>query len=124
MNVIMIALAGVLAMGSKELASLVASRVGLEDRPDGVLKNHSGAVPPIGGWMIVPCLVLAGYWSADQALAQVTTGCLILFVVGVVDDWVGVGRGLRLAAQAAFGAIAVLVAIPESRDVGLSLIHI
>jgi UDP-GlcNAc:undecaprenyl-phosphate GlcNAc-1-phosphate transferase len=79
------------------------------DRPGG-RKQHQGAVPPIGGLVIVPMfmalyLLLQANAVQDWALLM---GIVILLLMGVVDDRINMRAGLKFAVQIFVAGLVVL----------------
>lgn len=92
----------------------VARRVGLTDKPD-KRKKHSGEIPLVGGLAVFIGAAVALY--ASQAIGQPIASangllawsgaCLLLIVVGVVDDMRGLSPGIRFVAEIA--AVLIMV---------------
>ena len=103
------------------VARWLAPRVGLMDRPDGDLKPHAQPVPLLGGLAIVGGMLAGmaargfGPTGPQEALARWGTvlALLLAFLLGLVDDRRGVPPRLRLAAEAALGAL-VAWALPAA----------
>ncbi|HEY5890751.1 MAG TPA: MraY family glycosyltransferase [Acidimicrobiia bacterium] len=82
----------------------VARWVGLVDRPDGELKDHSREIPIVGGISVFLGLHIAMEVGGifDVWLFGIT---LAMLVVGVVDDIVGISPLLRLLAEGGAGVV-------------------
>lgn len=89
----------------------VGHTIGFVDVPDGVLKDHSGAPVPLGGAGVLAGLAvgltIAG--SVDPGLAAALA---TVFVLGLVDDRLGLSPAVRLLAVSLSGAL--LVALSPS----------
>lgn len=79
------------------------------DRPGG-RKQHQGAVPPIGGLVIIPVFMIL-YTLCQPNAAQdwaLLTGIILLLLMGVVDDRMNMRAGLKFAIQIFVAALVVL----------------
>lgn len=91
-TLILIALAGFwAALILFKLGIYAAHRVGLVDTPDakGGRKNHEGAIPLIGGLIIVPVFAVMSYAANLPDLMLLTPlfgGVILLLVMGALDD--------------------------------------
>lgn len=95
----------------------VAWRVGLLDRPD-ERKQHSGAVPLVGGIAVFLAVVLVMVLSGTPGqLGAVFAGGLLLLFTGLVDDVRRVGSTARLVIQ----SLAILMIIVGAETVISSL---
>ena len=89
------------------IASALAKRVGLVDKPNG-RKRHVGDVPLAGG-----IAVLVGLWLALPFLPKSTATWAIvllsapLFILGAVDDRFDLSARLRILAQLGIGMLLV-----------------
>ncbi|WP_214000961.1 UDP-N-acetylglucosamine--undecaprenyl-phosphate N-acetylglucosaminephosphotransferase [Arsukibacterium sp.] len=97
-----------LAIVTSLLAILIlrplAPKFGLLDLPKG-RKQHTGAVPLIGGLAIylTLLLVLANYISADPMLGYYLACAAVIVVLGAFDDALDLSVKLRLAVQLVIG---------------------
>lgn len=97
------------------LLQRAAADIGLVDAPAG-RKRHEGAVPVIGG-LAIYLAFLASFALWDWPLRAPIDLCLgltLLVAVGLVDDRVGLGPRVKLAAQV---AAALLLVVPAWRVV-------
>lgn len=107
--------AGVAVLAGIPAAARLAVRAGFVDRPGG-RKDHTGAVPPIGGLVIFPVFIaaatLAGvnlviYWPLFAALALVVA-------MGAIDDYGHIQAWIKFLIQ--FVA-AFLIVLPGGAQV-------
>ncbi len=88
------------------LAALVATRVGLVDRP-GSLKIHERPVPLAGGAAIVGALLVAMATTSGAARIWVAGAIVLAAGVGFADDRRSIEPGVRLAVEALAGVLLV-----------------
>lgn len=79
-------------------------RIGFVDLPDGALKDHTGSPVPLGGVGVIGGLV-AGLALADMWDPGLGLSVLVVFVVGLVDDRIGLSPLSRLLLVAAAGLV-------------------
>lgn len=101
------------------ILSPLARRVGLTDRPGG-RKQHEGQIPLIGGIAIfIGCTVGLSYSGAViPGFHAFVTAISLLFVTGVVDDYLDVPALIKLAIQ--IGAALIMVYWGDLRIDGLA----
>ncbi len=77
-----------------------ALRVRFIDRPGG-RKKHQGAVPPIGGLIIIPIFTALYFLTVPTALSDwpLFFGLFILLIMGVLDDRYILRSGLKFVIQ-------------------------
>jgi len=66
-----------------------APNIGLVDKPDGNRKSHEGAIPLIGGLVIIPVYVALIYTAAlhtQTFLGPLLGGAMLLLMIGSLDD--------------------------------------
>lgn len=97
------------ALWATPVVARAATRFGIVDRPDGVLKTHKEAVPYLGGLAIYGAFLVALAVSLDfdsEVLGILLAGALVV-ILGLVDDLGALGPWVKLAGQGL--AIAVLL---------------
>src|SRR3954468_18211473 len=96
-----LALPLVVAYAVTPVAIRVAGRLNFYDHPAGY-KGHGHPTPYLGGAAVVGAFVVAALVVAGQPhrTVPVVVGMLVLWVVGTVDDRVGLSPWLRLAVEA------------------------
>lgn len=99
--------AGVVSLLASATARRVGLRLGFVDLPDGDLKSHERVVVPLGGIGVLAG-VLVGLFIAGRTDWGVVMGLVVVWTVGLVDDRVGLGPRLRLAAVAIAGLLLVI----------------
>src|SRR5512134_2861295 len=82
--------------------------------------SHDHPKPRYGGIAIVAAFFATFAWlgvvdPAFRAFLPMAGGCAILFGVGLVDDWRGVGVAARFLAQASAAAIAIVAGVVIER---------
>jgi UDP-GlcNAc:undecaprenyl-phosphate GlcNAc-1-phosphate transferase len=79
------------------------------DRPGG-RKQHQGAVPPIGGLVIIPMFMVLYLLLQTNALQDwaLLAGIVILLLMGVIDDRINMRAGLKFAIQIFVAGLVVL----------------
>ena len=70
----------------------------LYDIPDG-RKIHSNNIPRLGGTCFMPCMLVAAFVAMGLWTCVFGVSLLLVYVVGVVDDVVGVSARLKLLVQ-------------------------
>ncbi|MDB5802486.1 MAG: hypothetical protein JWL63_3425 [Rhodocyclales bacterium] len=75
-----------------------APRLRLLDLPDD-RKRHDNAIPLVGGIGVLIGLLVASLGGGHSLPAEALWPALLLFIVGVVDDMVGLRASLKLSAQ-------------------------
>jgi len=88
-------------------AALLATRVGLLDRPRG-WKAHGRATPDVGGLVVIPAALVGAYaiGLSDTRIVTFSVCAIALCVVGTIDD----RRGLRPLARVGIeGLVGVVV---------------
>src|SRR5438105_10534789 len=92
------------------VAIRTAERIGFYDRPLGY-KGHAAPTPYLGGAAVVVGFLVGalGIVGDLSRLAPIFVCALVLFVVGTLDDRVGLGAGPRVAVETG-AAVALFVA--------------
>lgn len=92
------------------LARKIAKRAGLVDRPGG-RKDHVGAVPLVGGLVIVPVFIAVSTLMGLSFFASwpLYVALILLLVTGVLDDRYHLRAGIKFGVQ---GLAALLVVLP------------
>src|SRR5436309_3503581 len=87
------------------LAIRVAVRTGFYDEPVGY-KGHSAPTPYLGGAAVMSGFLLGAlaFGWGSSAVAPVAAGAVVLWVVGTLDDRVGVPPRGRVLVEAAVAA--------------------
>ncbi len=119
--------AGLVTAATAPLAARLARRLGMVNRPKA--DRWSQRVTPLLGGVAFMAGFLAAALSAlpvgDPRVRAVLAGALLLFVVGVLDDRVGMRPSTKLAAQLAAAAIlvqgGVVVELPGRLVLGIPL---
>ena len=83
------------------IAATVATHLGVVDHP-GPLKVHRRPVPYLGGLAVLGAVAVAAGWRVGLWLLPLALACAL----GLADDITNLDARLRLAAEAAIGAIA------------------
>lgn len=108
----------IFAIGGTPLAKRIAVRVGAVDRP-GAHKIHTSPIPLLGGLAIYGAFLIALLLFADRfyvpQLIGIVVGATWVSLLGIWDDHVGLGVGLKLGGQV-FGAL-ILIATGLTADV-------
>ena len=120
MQAIQLAIASAVIMGGAMITWVALARsLDLLDRPDGVRKQHSGAIPLVGGPALLSVLTITGLALPSTMvdwrlifIAAVTT------VIGSLDDRFDLSALLRLAIQLLLGTLVVLFAGYTLIDLG------
>lgn len=114
-NTLAVALALAASLAFVWSLSPVARWVGLVDRPDGDLKDHTKEIPIVGGISVFLGLhvAMAAGGIFDIWLFGIT---LSMLVVGAVDDMIGISPSLRLIAAGAAG-LALTFSVDAEGDV-------
>jgi len=95
----------------------LAISIALVDRPSG-RKAHKGEIPLIGGVAIFLSLLITVFIgvllsgeaiASDRWLIAFFSGCYLLVVVGVYDDWRGLSPAIRLTVE----VVAALIMITQ-----------
>ncbi len=106
-------LAFVLAFGTTALLTPIvrrlAFRIGAVDRPGDARRIHKIAIARLGGLAIFAGFLLAVlvYLPLTRPLAGLLAGCLVVMVVGVIDDIRGVSAGVKLLWQVVAASLAL-----------------
>jgi UDP-GlcNAc:undecaprenyl-phosphate/decaprenyl-phosphate GlcNAc-1-phosphate transferase len=91
----------VIALVFTPTARRVALRIGFLDHPAGY-KGHARATPYLGGAAVMAGVLIPSLlFNAAQDYKRMLAAALLLFVIGTLDDRVGLGVTLRLIAQTA-----------------------
>jgi UDP-GlcNAc:undecaprenyl-phosphate GlcNAc-1-phosphate transferase len=124
------------------LVARIAIHRGLLDYPDGERRAHAKPVPRLGGigvfaGVLVAAALGAALESRQHLLAllpfvfSLAVGATILFVVGLVDDLIGVRPSIKLIVQSAaalvvvhFGFSIQLLVLPSSHLVSLGALAV
>src|SRR5512143_124236 len=108
----------IFALGGTPLAKRIAIRVGAVDQP-GARKIHTSPIPLLGGLAIYGAFLIALLLFADRfyvpQLIGIVIGATWVSLLGIWDDHVGLGVGLKLGGQV-FGAL-ILIATGLTADV-------
>ncbi len=120
MHAIQLAIASaVLMSGAMILWASMARPLGLLDRPDGIRKQHSGAIPLVGGPALLTVLAITGLALPSAfvewrliSIAAVTT------LIGSLDDRYDLSALLRLVIQLLLGTLVVVFAGYTLVDLG------
>jgi len=110
-------LAFALSFAATPAVRWLALRLGVVDRPGEARKIHAHPVAYLGGLAIFVGFVIAVVWlmPLSRQLAALLLGCLVLVVVGVIDDirglspWVKLGWQFLAAMVALAGGIGITV---------------
>lgn len=102
----------------------LAPKFGLTDAPDvvaGGRKDHVGAIPLIGGLIIIPVFVVLSLWGGMNEflpLHKLLCAVLFLLVVGVLDDRIHIMPWLRFIIQIWVAAFVVVECGAELTNLG------
>lgn len=108
----LLCLAMIPLLGKKAIA------IGLTDKPD-ARKRHDGEVPLVGGLAIFLTLVCVQLFSAGSLMSPVLLLlCLVLVVLGVVDDVRDLSARCRLCFQLGVSLLMVLIGDVRIESVG------
>ena len=101
----------IIAIGGTPLAKRFAVHIGAVDRP-GARKIHTSPMPLLGGIAMYGAFILALVLFADRffipQLIGIVVGATWVSLLGIWDDRVGLGAGLKLLGQI-FGALILIV---------------
>lgn len=99
--------------------SPLARRVGLVDHP-GVRKVHEAVTPLTGGPALLLVLVALGAWwlPGDRFMQALLAGGLLMFAVGLVDDWHDLSAAARFLVQMAACLVVIVWADVRLDDFG------
>lgn len=97
----------------------LARRIGLVDHPS-ARKVHESVTPLTGGPALLLVLVALGAWwlPADRFLQALLAGGLLLFAVGLLDDFRDLSAALRFLAQIAACLLVIVWADVHLDDFG------
>lgn len=105
-----IALAVALVLG--RLMIWLGLRLGVVDRPDDGLKPHTGSPVPLGG-VAVLAGAFAGLQFAGVLDAGLLASALLVWVIGLIDDIVGLNPLIRLLGALVAGLLLVTLGEPS-----------
>ncbi len=99
-------LAVVVALAVTPLAIKLAPKIGAMDIPKDDRRMHSKAMPRFGGMAIFAGIVvsLTVYGHHDKEIVSILICCVIIYVVGVIDDLKNMKPMVKLAGQVVCGA--------------------
>lgn len=104
----------VCAIGGTPLARRIAVRVGVVDKPN-ARKIHTSPMPLLGGLAIYAAFLLALVLFADRfyipQLIGIIVGATWVSFLGIWDDRVGMGAGIKLAGQILAAFILILTGV-------------
>ncbi|MCU0990751.1 MAG: undecaprenyl/decaprenyl-phosphate alpha-N-acetylglucosaminyl 1-phosphate transferase, partial [Xanthomonadales bacterium] len=97
----------------------LARRVGLVDHP-GVRKVHEAITPLTGGPALLLVLVALGAWwlPGDRFMQALLAGGLLMFAVGLLDDWRDLSAAARFLVQMAACLVVIVWADVRLDDFG------
>ncbi len=93
------------------LVRALAFRIGLVDKPD-ERKHHEGAVPPVGGLVMFPVLIIAVILSGGSIAeyGYLFIALIILLAMGAIDDFFALPARAKFAVQVFVAFFVVLFA--------------
>lgn len=102
------------------LAILLGKRIGLVDQPGG-RKKHEGAIPLVGGLVIIPIFAALSYAAGlpdMMPLAPLLGGVLLLLFIGALDDKFHIHPWARFIIQIWLACYVVIFASAEIENLG------
>ncbi|HPF77740.1 MAG TPA: MraY family glycosyltransferase, partial [Alphaproteobacteria bacterium] len=120
-QLILIALVGFWAsLALFKIGIVLAGKVGLVDKPGG-RKIHDGAVPLVGGLIIVPVFAVLCYMAdlpSLMLLSPLFGGVLLLLIIGALDDKFHIHPWARFVIQIWLACYIVIFCQGEIENLG------